>query len=312
MSLNQYAVFQLKRDTSTKPMRYKSYKHVIENNISVVSDNYHQVYITPLIQDTTPEEIRGQLEKKLPSKFKGNALNVSDVIAITKDGVTSAYYVDISGMVMIPGFFRMNSSAAMITMQTKGFVFDDRKGSWMASDETIIDGKQFFLMESETYGWSAAYAVVDDQGRKVAEDTYSGFDDRTIQQIRHYLNAPQAAVDHTRTQDGKIKLEIYQQYFENGEFLRSVESGTELNYNMIDGVANNQGSKPDAAKQIEKTPGVESTAEKKATPKQKKPIEKRKSVLQRLREKQDIVAVKKGRKSIDQEQGQENVERIRK
>ena len=312
MSLNQYAVFQLKPDTSTRPLRYKSYKHVLDNNITVVSDNYVQVYITPMIQDTKPEEIRGQLEKKLPSKFKGSALNVSDVIAVTKDGITSAYYVDINNLILIPGFFRINPSSAMITMETKGFVLDGRKGSWMASDETIIDGKQFFLMESETYGWSAAYAVVDDQGRKVGEDTYSGFDDRTIQQIRHYLNAPQAAVDYTRTQDGKIKLEIYQQYFENGEFLRSVESGTELNYNMIDGVANNQGSKPDAAKQIEKTTGVESIAEKKATPKQKKPIENRKSVLQRLREKQDIVAVKKGRKSIDQEQGQENVERIRK
>ena len=310
MSLNQYAVFQLKRDTSTKPMRYKSYKHVIENNISVVSDNYHQVYITPLIQDTTPEEIRGQLEKKLPSKFKGNALNVSDVIAITKDGVTSAYYVDISGMVMIPGFFRMNSSAAMITMQTKGFVFDDRKGSWMASDETIIDGKQFFLMESETYGWSAAYAVVDDQGRKVAEDTYNGFDDRTIQQIRNYLNAPQAAVDHTRTQDGKIKLEIYQQYFENGEYLRSIESGAEQNYNMIDGVANNKSSKPTIMNQAGKAPAEEDTVEKKTIPRQKNHPKKRQSVLQRLREKQDIVAANYGRKAPDQEK--EEVERNRK
>ena len=65
MSLNQYAVFQLKPDTSTRPLRYKSYKHVLDNNITVVSDNYVQVYITPMIQDTKPEEIRGQLEKKL-------------------------------------------------------------------------------------------------------------------------------------------------------------------------------------------------------------------------------------------------------
>ena len=310
MSLNQYAVFQLKPDTSTRPLRYKSYKHVIENNISVVSDNYYQVYITPMIQDTKPEEIRGQLEKKLPSKFKGNALNVSDVIAITKDGVTSAYYVDISGMVMIPGFFRMNSSTAMITMQTKGFVFDDRKGSWMASDETIIDGKQFFLMESETYGWSAAYAVVDDQGRKVAEDTYNGFDDRTIQQIRDYLNVPMAAVDHMRTQDGKIKLEIYQQYFENGEYLRSVESGTEQNYNMIDGIANNKVSKSTIEKQTEKAPTEEDAAEKKTAPRKKDHPKERKSVLQRLREKQDIVAAKYGREAPAQEQ--ENVERNRK
>ena len=310
MSLNQYAVFQLKPDTSTRPLRYKSYKHVLDNNITVVSDNYVQVYITPMIQDTKPEEIRGQLEKKLPSKFKGSALNVSDVIAVTKDGITSAYYVDINNLILVPGFFRINPSSAMITMETKGFVLDGRKGSWMASDETIIDGKQFFLMESETYGWSAAYAVVDDQGRKVAEDTYSGFDDRTIQQIRHYLNAPQAAVDHTRTQDGKIKLEIYQQYFENGEYLRSVESGAEQNYNMIDGVANNKSSKPTIMKQAGKAPAEEDTVEKKTIPRQKNHPKKKQSVLQRLREKQDIVAAKYGRKAPDQEK--EEAERNRK
>ena len=310
MSLNQYAVFQLKPDTSTRPLRYKSYKHVLDNNITVVSDNYVQVYITPMIQDTKPEEIRGQLEKKLPSKFKGSALNVSDVIAVTKDGITSAYYVDINNLILIPGFFRINPSSAMITMETKGFVLDGRKGSWMASDETIIDGKQFFLMESETYGWSAAYAVVDDQGRKVAEDTYNGFDDRTIQQIRNYLNAPQAAVDHTRTQDGKIKLEIYQQYFENGEYLRSVESGTEQNYNMIDGVANNKSSKPTIMNQAGKAPAEEDTVEKKTIPRQKNHPKKRQSVLQRLREKQGIVAANYGRKAPDQEK--EEVERNRK
>ena len=98
MSLNQYAVFQLKVDDSTRPLRNKSYKHVLEKHITVVSDNYIQVYQTPMILDTSPEEIRGQLEKKLPSKFKGHALDVSDVIAITKEGVTSAYYVDIKGV----------------------------------------------------------------------------------------------------------------------------------------------------------------------------------------------------------------------
>ena len=237
--------------------------------------------------------------------------HVSDVIVITKEDVTSAYYVDIKGLILIPGFFRMNSSTAMITMETKGYVFDDRKGSWMATDETIIDGKQFFLMESETYGWSAAYAVVDDQGRKVAEDTYNGFDDRTIQQIRNYLNAPQAAVEHTRMPDGKIKLEIYQQYFENGEYLRSVESGTEQNYNMIDGVANNKTIKPGERKQPDKAP-TELKATDKNTVSAKKPVKpkKRISVLKRLKEKQDEVAARYGRKAPEQEK--DDMERYRK
>ena len=311
MSLNQYAVYQLKMDESTRPLRNKSYKHVLEKHITVVSDNYIQVYQTPMVWDSSPEEIRGQLEKKLPSKFKGHALDVSDVIAITKEGVTSAYYVDIKGLILLPGFFRMNASAAMITMETKGFVFDDRKGSWMATDETIIDGKQFFLMESETYGWSAAYAVVDDQGRKVAEDTYNGFDDRTIQQIRNHLNAPQAVIEHTRMPDGKIKLEIYQQYFENGEYLRSVESGTEQNYNMIDGVANNKAIKPGERKQPNKAP-TEVKAIDKKTVSAKKPVKpkERISVLKRLKEKQDEVAARYGRKAPEQEK--DDMERNRK
>lgn len=311
MSLNQYAVYQLKMDDSTRPLRNKSYKYVLEKHITVVSDNYIQVYQTPMILDTSPEEIRGQLEKKLPSKYRGHALDVSDVIAITKEGVTSAYYVDIKGLILIPGFFRMNSSTAMITMETKGFVFDDRKGSWMATDETIIDGKQFFLMESETYGWSAAYAVVDDQGRKVAEDTFNGFDDRTIQQIRNYLNTPQAVVEHTRTPDGKIKLEVYQQYFENGEYLRSVESGTEQNYNMIDGAANNKTNKLDDRKQTDKTPEEEKTTEEKTlTAKKLVKPKKRISVLKKLKEKQDEVAVRYGRKAPEQEK--DDMERNRK
>lgn len=310
MSLNQYAVFQLKPEPATKPLRNKSYQYVLDNHISIVSDNYQQVYITPMITDTTAEEIREQLEKKLPSRFTGHAVNASDVIVITREGVTSAYYVDVKGLVMIPGFFRMNSSAAMITMETKGFVFDDRKGSWMATDETIIDGKQFFLMESETYGWGAAYAVVDDQGRKVAEDTYNGFDDRTLQQIRSYLNAPQAAVDHTRTPDGKIKLEIYQQYFENGEYLRSAESGTEQNYNMIDGIANNKHTKSESQQQPVNTATEKEDPEERAKSQRRIEPQKRKSVLQRLRKKQDIVAARYGQKAPEQEK--EDVERNRK
>ena len=58
-----------------------------------------------------------------------------------------------------------------------------RKGSWMATDETMIDGRQFFLMVSEQYGRNAAYAVVDDQGRRAAEDTINGFDEKTVEQM---------------------------------------------------------------------------------------------------------------------------------
>ena len=35
------------------------------------------------------------------------------------------------------------------------------------------------------------------------------------------------------------QMEHYQKFYENGEYVRAVESTTEQNYNMIDGCANN-------------------------------------------------------------------------
>lgn len=293
MSLNQYAVYQLKPDANTRPYRYKTYEYLQENHLRVDADHYHQVYLATMVRETTPEEIRRQLEKKLPPKFMGNALNVSDVIAITREGISTAYYVNKTGLVVIPGFFRLNSSAAMITMDTAGFVFDDRNGSWMATDEMIVDGRQFFLMVSEIYGRSAAFAVVDDQGRKAAEDTVKGFDENTIRQIRLYMHpeaeqAPQLSVPE------KPPMEVWQKYYENGEYLRTAESYGEQNYDMIDGRANNR-------------PKEKSVTEQPATA----PVKgKRRSVLKRLREKQAEIAARSGQQAP--EQGKDDMERNRK
>lgn len=312
MSLNQYAVYQLKPDDSTRPFRFKSYSYVLDNHIAVVSDNYRQVYIAGMARETEPAKIREQLEHKLPLKFSGRALNVSDVIVVTRDGITTAYYVDIKGLVSILGFFRFNSSTALITMNTSGVLLEGRRGSWMATDEMIIDGKQFFLMACETIGHNtAALAVVDNQGHKAAEDTLNGFDEITIQQIRKHLKPEEPAIDNTRLPDGKPRLDNWQKYHENGEYLRSVESGTEQNYNMIDGISNNKKAKTDVKTQQDNASAEEKPAEKKALPavKQEEP-KKRISVLKRLREKQDLVAERYGRKAPEHEK--DDMERNRK
>lgn len=299
MSLNQYAVYQLKPDPEIRPFRFKTYQQLMDSHLAVAAENYHQVFLTTMLRKTSPEEIRKQLEKQLPNGFLGRALNVSDIIALTVEGISTAYYVDKAGLVVIPGFFRTNSSAALITMETTGFVFDGRKGSWMATDEMVVDGKQFFLMASESYGNRAAFAVVDDQGRQVAEDTLNGFDDKTIQQIREYLHPKEseAVKDMSRMPDGRPRQEIWQKYYENGEYLRSVESGTEENYNMIDGLRNNR--KRTVEQQREETEKATGRA-----------AGKRVSVLQRLREKQAEVARRYGKQPA--EQAKDDMERNRK
>ena len=41
----------------------------------------------------------------------------------------------------------MNTSGALVTIDTKNYQIDGKKGNWAAADTVIIDGKQFYLME---------------------------------------------------------------------------------------------------------------------------------------------------------------------
>ena len=177
----------------------------------------------------------------------------------------------------------------------------------MATEETVVDGKQFFLMASEAYGNRAAFAVVDDQGRKAAENTLKGFDDETIRQIRDYLHPeePEQVYDISRTPEGKPKQEIWQKFYENGEYLRSVESGTEDNYSMIDGIRNNRRRQEKEAQGPEKHAPVKIESGEKESG-------KRVSVLQRLREKQAEVAARYGKNAPEQSREDLSMERNRK
>lgn len=78
----------------------------------------------------------------------------------------------------------------------------------------------------------------------------------------------------------KPKLDNWQKYMENGEYLRSAEITEEANYNMIDGLKNN------------------------AAPKDKKPRPKE-SVLAKLNEKKEEVARRSGQKAMQQVMGQD-------
>ena len=85
----------------------------------------------------------------------------------------------------------------------------------------------------------------------------------------------------------KDRLEHYQKFFENGTYERSWESGTEGNYNMVDGQVNNLKSAEE--KRVERKPAQR--------PEQssKKKLKKKESVIKRLREKQIAIAVKSGK-----------------
>ena len=169
-------------------------------------------------------------------------------------------------------------------------------------------------LASETQRRNVFCIVVDDQGHQVAKDTDNGFDSSTIKQIREHTKQLEPVVDPMHTPDGKIKLENWQKYLENGEYLRSVESGTEQNYSMIDGVSNNGKKKAHEIPEIQ-LPAVQpkSRDQKPQRNEPKHIVETPKiktSVLKRLRDAQDIVAARYGCKTPEQEKSE--MERNRK
>ena len=185
----------------------------------------------------------------------------------------------------------MNTSSALVAIDTKNYQIDGKKGNWMAADTVIIAGKQFYLMEHQEYGNQARGVILDAYGKTIVDECKQGFDEETRQKIHEYIqqHVPQNPVHQFRRQN-ILRLEYYQKFYENGTFERSRESGTEANYDMVDGLVNNEKKQANAKDTVRTDYDV-------------KP-KKRRSVIKRLREKQIAIAVKSGKpipKYLDQE-----------
>jgi hypothetical protein len=66
------------------------------------------VYIGRIQPGKTPADIKIRLQKQRPKNFKGHSIGCSDVIVITDDGKTTAYYVNKDGFIIIPEFLMKN------------------------------------------------------------------------------------------------------------------------------------------------------------------------------------------------------------
>ena len=150
---------------------------------------------------------------------------------------------------------------------------------WEVIDYLLVEGKNYFLMEHEQYGKDVAYVVLDQKGNVLVDGTYNGFDDVVKQKILDSLYPPV----QEQAEGYKPKLDNWQKYMENGEYLRSAEITEEANYNMIDGLKNN------------------------AAPKDKKNRPKE-SVLAKLNEKKEEIARRSGQKDMQQVM-EEDIER---
>ena len=94
----------------------------------------------------------------------------------------------------------MNTSGALVTIDTKNYQIDGKKGNWAAADTVIIDGKQFYLMEHQAYGNQARGVILDAYGKTIVDECKQGFDEETRQKIHEYIqqHVPQNPVHQLR------------------------------------------------------------------------------------------------------------------
>ena len=289
----QFAVYRLKKGFwENEALRYRSWNYLQKFHVQVQADRYEQICVSPFSWELDPSDLCRQLENGLPAASSGEKLEVSDVLAVTKDGITTAYYVDPEKLIVLTGFFHTTASTALLSIDTTDYQIEGRAGNFLAADEIWIDGQHFFLMQSQQFGKNAAYVVLDSNGKVAAEDTTVGFTEEVIRQIRAYMERQNAARSQPVRTSPIPPLENWQKSYENGEYLRSAEMAEEQNYSMIDGRMNNMPPKP--------------IIYKRRTGRKRKngrlPVKGRESVLKRLKQYQTELAMQRGQPTMGHEE----------
>ena len=268
MSTSQCAVYQVKETPEYRDVRFRSYEKLRSEGKSVSIENYQQVYIGRIQPGETPADIKIRLQKQRPKNFKGHSIGCSDVLVITDEGKTTAYYINKDGFIIVPEFLTIKSSSdTRLSIDTTGYEIEGKKGTWLAQDYILMNEKKWFLMEHEEYGTRAAYVILSEDGAVVMNDCYNGFDEEARRNIQNFMQQ-QAAKEQERQKQQQVQSQMqpnqtqqppeqqkkkpelanWQKVMDNGEYLRSAEMAEEANYNMIDGLMNNTPKKKDKNK----------------------------------------------------------------
>ncbi|MBS6194488.1 MAG: DUF4316 domain-containing protein [Clostridiales bacterium] len=277
MKNNQFALYRVDKQKEGKKLWQLSYQEVSERHLPVRIDSYKVVHVDVF----DPEEKANEIWQKIK-----DSTEVSDVLMLNRGGEISCFYINEDYLRRINGFININPTGAVVTSDTTGFKIEGYEGDWQTADDIIINGEQFFLMENQKYNGTAAGIIVDSYGKMIVDQCKKGFDERTKRKLIEYVQAPEKNKETVQQQ--RARLEIWQKYYQNGTYERSQESGTEANYNTVDGVVNNQKQKNET-----------------------KP-KKRTSVIKKLRDKQVEIAKKSGRPIPKYLEQQMTAERSRK
>lgn len=163
-----YAIYQLKDGDDMRDYRFSSIRDLERMGLSVNPEHYERVYEAPKNSEDTLDSIYMKFNMEHPADFRGHSLSVSDIVVFHENGVDTAHYVDSFGFKAVPEFLAAKDIA--VDMDTVGLTVEGHDGTWHSIEELAVQGKTYYLMESEAFGQNANMVVVDHVGKLIAED----------------------------------------------------------------------------------------------------------------------------------------------
>ena len=288
MNRNQFAIYRADLNTDGWRIKGHSYKYVRERNLDVCMANYRQIHLAAMQEKETVKDVMKRIHNAVGNPTL-DSVGTSDVLVLNRNGEMICYYLDKERIVPIRNFIRSTNGGNIIDLDTRDYEIEGKAGKWDTFDEIIIDGNFFYLMENQKYRGDASAVVLDAYGKMIAEDVMHGFDEPTKQKIRDSLKQPEIQKKPEPEMVQTERMLIWQKYLQNGTWERRSESGTEANYDMVDGRVNNH---PVGQKPVEKEPEKQKSE---IQPKRKKKPKKRTSVIRRLHQKQIDIAKRSGK-----------------
>ena len=226
-----FVIYQINDAEKNREYRCRSYAYQIEHGFMITTDNYEISYCGKASQGLVPAKIRENMESLNPDKFKIRKFGVSDVIAITAAGKTAFYYVDKEALVKFNGLLAPKTEGSYLILNEGGYQIEGQTDTWKVIDEKNVQEQRFVQLVCEQTKKQRPDIILHDSGVLMAQTIY-GFDSSVMKKIEKFLR------------EQKPELLHHQKFLENGTAERAKESGTEQNYNMIDGCVNNNPKKP--------------------------------------------------------------------
>lgn len=211
----------------------KSYAQQIEDGFLIHHQNYQSAYKGQVGPSETPVTVRGRLEEQRPNTFIGRPFGVSDVMVWDEEEKRKFFYVDKDELVEFGGFTDIDSAGNVVALMVPNYQVDGKTGTWLPYDSEVVEGVCFFMMRNEQRRDAVSPIVVDSKGVFVTEAP-NGFENVRATITEYVRRAERKQQDVTE----------HEKCLTNGTYERARESGTEQNYNMIDGCVNNNPKKP--------------------------------------------------------------------